>query len=178
MRHRRRAYISILGLGISSLLVDKLLLGAGGPVAALAAQAAGPAAGTASETSYNELRTLLATPEGREAWAMIEARSGGAARDVFKPGVLWTATQAASDTSPTEEASSDARYSVSSVVLGRTPVAMINGRAYRVGDAIESAVSVVAIDAEGVVIERNGRRERLVLASTDPSLLQSGRVGG
>ncbi|MBX3365089.1 MAG: hypothetical protein KF866_10015 [Phycisphaeraceae bacterium] len=174
MRQRRRTYLSILGLGVVGLIVDKTILGSAGPTAALAATVQSVRA--ANDTSYNELRALLATPEGRNALTVLDRHSGGLARDVFTPGTQWMATQVPTDEAQVvENPTGGADFRVTSVVLGRTPVAMINGRTCRVGDVLEKGVSVVAIDAGGVLIARDDIRVRLPLSAVEGTQSPSSR---
>jgi len=156
-------YVGLLGCAVSSLVVDRVLLApGGGPARAGAAEAFfEDAAGAQSEPLIGELDALLKAERGTLAGRLDLLRSeqsGGRARDAFGGGLLFVASHAAdAGERPAEEApKSPADYVVTSVILGRAPMAFVNGRLMREGDSLDERTRIVSISQGVVRLEREG----------------------
>lgn len=165
MNRKRRVYVSMLAMGLISLTVDKLFLGGGGPSAASAAGIIGASetgAPVASNTA-NELRSLAASLDNsyaRQLADLLESHSGGG--NAFKPGAAWNVPQIL-EPAPTGKTREESPIRVSSVVLGRVPMALINGRTVQQGDEIAPGVVIEAIDAASVLIRKGDEVFRIAV---------------
>lgn len=159
MGRRKRVYVGLLGCALSSLVVDRVLLApGGGPARASAAEAffAGQD-DTRNEPLIGELDALLSRERGMLAsrLAMLQGeQTGGRARDAFGPRTLFVAGSAPQESKPAPGSHAD--YVVTSVILGRSPMAFINGRLMREGDSLDERTRVVSISQGTVRLEREG----------------------
>lgn len=154
-------YVGLLGCALSSLVVDQLLLAPGGGPAR--AGAAEPfldlSAAEQGEPLIGELDALLRAERGTLAGRLEMLRSeqsGGRARDAFAGGTLFVASSAAPSEAPEPAPASPADYVVTSVILGRSPMAFINGRLMREGASLDERTRVVSITQGMVRLEREG----------------------
>jgi hypothetical protein len=154
------------------LAVVRVWLGAGGPATA---SASGPEpAPAAAEPARFE--AIVATEAERAYLARVADLARVEAPDVFprqEPTVPETVAPEAPSAEPEavdpRSTLADPDVVVTSIMAGRTPIAIINGRAHKAGDLIAGGWVVASI-AEGrvVIVHRTGVTRVLRIARSDP----------
>lgn len=154
MRGSHKVKVGLLVAAFGALAADRLLLGGGfGPASALAESLS---LGGSQSVDVDELLADLGTVQALADSSGRSERLDGEIADAFAAGDRLLAMLA----TPREEveAAPQGSYSVefASVMLGRDPIAMIDGDARRVGDVLENGLIVVRIEQGRVVLSDGG----------------------
>lgn len=179
---RRRLLLGTLALSGAGLLIDTLMR-AGPPRPAAAASNSNPAAtASSSEIEPADLAQVLASlnelPGQTPAWANVDAP-----RDPFEmPAALQPRIAAPPEPPPVEAAPApavasaeeqdtppgfDELHVLDGILHGPRPIAIVDGRACRVGTVL-SGYRLTAIEREHVVFQRAGEQVILRLPPPKP----------
>lgn len=161
--------IVVVALAGAAWCVDRFVLGgATDPASAAAAENPSPAARPASADATMRTVSVAERLEG-------VAGEAGEVADAFQtPAWLAPRVQPAAAASGQAPRAGTPQIALSSVIMGRTPVAVINGRnmtvgqAASAGDGTEAAFTVDVIEPHSVVISLNGRQVRVFVPGHEP----------
>ncbi len=177
---QRAISLSILGLAIAGLCVDRMLLGGGADAAAAAAaddllvtaETAPPEVSAAAESGTREPPPTVSREAARMAELAHALRGIGIAPevlhglpeafDVARPVVVERTTESAP---PPPPPMADPPM-VSAVLSGSLPQAIAGGRAVSIGDRIDGWL-VVDLTPGRVLFEQHGRRVERVVPQPD-----------